>query len=90
MARRPRPPSPDPQRRRAEEARDLVAGRILLGGNRHGAVAAVGLGKIAPVPVVVVGIYDDHRDDLEEVLALADYQPIEVHYIKGRIVSTRT
>jgi hypothetical protein len=37
--------------------------------------------------VVVIGIYDDHRDETEDVLAQADYQPVEVHYMKGRPVA---
>ena len=69
MPRRARPPSSDPGQRRAEEARDRVIERLLIGENRHPAVGAVGLGQILPEPVVVIGIYEDHSDETDDVLA---------------------
>ena len=39
------------------------------------------------MPVVLILIYASHWDATEAVLDLADYEPIEVHYIQGRAVT---
>ena len=75
--------SPDPARRRAEGAQLAVAQRLLTGPDRHPAVAGVGLGPIAPEPVVVVLIYANQRHETDAVLALVDHEPTEVQYLEG-------
>ena len=71
-----------------EQARDQVEAR-LMGDHHHPAVVAVRLANRHGVPVVLVLISVDHRDATEDVLRLAEHEPIEINYLPegARIVA---
>src|SRR6478672_1090961 len=70
------------------QARDRVAAR-LLGQHRHPAVAGVGLTVRDGVQVVQVLVYGDQRDATDEVVTLAEHEPIAIDYLPdgARIVA---